>query len=83
MRVDPECVYLRLEPAVCIINRKTGAVRYVPGVEVHWKDGRRWQRRTFLASEEERTLEDALRQVAEWVGAFPALDAALAVLSEA
>jgi hypothetical protein len=80
MRVDPEGIYLRLEPAVHIINRSTGKVRSVAGVEIHWKDGRRWERLTLVAPVDDPTLAAALRQVAELIDTFPELEAALDTL---
>lgn len=78
MRVDPECVYLRLEPGATLICHTSRDIRRAPAVEVHWKD-RRWERRTFVGGEGQ-TLADVLRDAADWIGTYDNLEAALDVL---
>lgn len=80
MRVYPECVYLRLEPSVTLISHSTGKVRSTPGVEVHWKDGRKWVHRTFIASDTVPTMGAILVQLGELLDSHPDLDAALAAI---
>lgn len=80
MRIIPEGVYLRLEPAAHLINHTTGQVRSTPAVEIHWKDGNRWQSRTFVASDEVPTLGALLATAGEWIDGSPNLEAALDVL---
>lgn len=77
MRIDPEGVYLRLEPGATLINYKTGKTRTRPCVELHWKDGRRWARKTFVGSDEAPTLGAILEHLAKWLDSHPDIEAAL------
>jgi hypothetical protein len=77
VRVEPTDVYLRLEPGAHVINYKTGDVRTTPCVELHWKDGSKWVRRSFVATDEAPTLGAILRVLGEWADGFADLDAML------
>jgi len=66
MRVDPESVYLELDVAATLINIGTGKMRTASAAILHWKDGRKWHRRT-LAGGEGETLGDVLRGFAGYV----------------
>lgn len=82
MRVDPECVYLRLEPGATLINYKTGATRSVAAIELHWKSDPAkprsgWQHRTFVESESAPTIGALLREIGEWLDSSDNLEDAL------
>lgn len=51
MRIDPEAVYLELSEGTTVYNFATGGTRVAPAVILHWKDGRKWQRASFIADE--------------------------------
>lgn len=77
MRIDPEGVYLRLEPGATLINYKTGATRTRPCVELHWKDGRKWARKSFVGSDETPTLGAILEHLGKWLDSHPDIESAL------
>lgn len=77
MRVDPDSVYLRLEPCVHLISPGARDTHSVPGVELHWKDGNRWERRTIVASDTAPTLGAILRELGELVDTSGNLEAML------
>lgn len=65
MRVDPEAVYLELSDGSTVYNFTTGDMRVAPAVILHWKDGRKWHRRSVIAQDGE-SLGDCLRALATW-----------------
>lgn len=77
MRVDPEGIYLRLEPGATLINFKTGATRTTPCVELHWKSGRKWMRKTFVGSDATPTLAAILVGIAAWLQSHDNIEVAL------
>lgn len=76
MRIDPEAVYLEISEAVTTWGPKTGHC-VKPAAILHWKDGNRWRRMSFLASESNgETLGAILGRVGQWIDAH-GLNAAL------
>lgn len=63
MRVDPDSIYLELA-GVLIVNRKSGNVRPLSGVRIHWKEGNRW-RRLLLVPDEYETIGELLHRVGD------------------
>lgn len=80
MRVDPEGIYLRLEPGATLINFKTGATRTTPCVELHWKSGRKWVCQSFIGSDAAPTLAAILVHVAAWLQSHDNIGVALTSL---
>lgn len=80
MRIDPDAVYLEITTGAHIFNRETGKTRDVAAVNLHWKDGNRWQRRLFAGRDENDNLEAILGRLGAWVdqhGLQGALDQAM------
>lgn len=66
MRVDAEAIYLELT-GVLLVNRKSGNVRSLGGVRIHWKDGNRW-RKMLLVPNEQETVGELLHRIGDLAG---------------
>jgi hypothetical protein len=78
VRIDPETIYLELQPSVCMLNGSTGETRYVPAVKLHFKVGRKWEKRVFAANENNGdTLGAILGRIGGWIDDAGGLDAAI------
>ena len=77
MRIDPDAVYLELASGVHMLNRETGAMRYVPGVHLHFKDGGKWQKRIFTAPGTGDTLGEILSNIGKWIDAKDGIESAV------
>jgi len=77
VKVEPSDVLLRLEPSAHMISMQSRDVRPVAAVELHWRDGRRWRRKTFVHGDGTGGLAPVLRDIADWLEACPSLEQAL------
>lgn len=68
MRVDPDAVYLELSEGQLVWNMDTNESRVVPAVQLHFKEGGKWQRRSFVGREDEvDTLGSILERIGKWI----------------
>lgn len=81
MRLDPADVLLRLEPGAHMINVKTGQVQQRGLVELNWKDGRKWVRRSFVTGEDAPTLGAVLAKLGEYLDSHESLEAFLEAMA--
>lgn len=82
MRIDPDAVYLELSEALTVYNFGSGDTRTAPAAILHWKDGRKWQRRSFIANENNGdTLGAILARIGAWLDEQGSLDAAFQTIA--